>query len=141
MRGLVVGLVLLAGCGGPEWAGRYVGAAEVTASCSDGSSVTNHTPESLSIAQTGDTLSFAVACGVIAQAKISGSSATLVPFDCPQTTDENGNIINKSYQFGGLKLDGDKLTTNLTSTTNARGANGAHASCSAVETGNLTLVP
>lgn len=139
MRNTLLMVLAMTGCGGADWNGHFSGPTTVAGSCSDGSGGTQTIAESLTLTQTDDSISFPIGCGLVGHATIHGGTASLTPISCPETT-SNGNILNKSFTDGTLKLDGDKLTLNITSVTNIRSSTG-QGSCSSVETGSLTLVP
>lgn len=118
-----------------SWAGTYTGPLTSSGTCSDGSPFPS-TPESssLTITQSGSTISWMASCGATAVADVSGNTATIRQYSCPSQM-SGSNTVQFTVTGGVLTLSGNSLSANIVARATIAGA--TTGSCNISVTGTL----
>jgi hypothetical protein len=134
----LIPLFCIVGCGGSEFGGRWMGNITIAANCRNGSTINDTSNATLTIVQTGPSLTIqSDACPGFA-ASVDGESATVLKHDCP-TRNTNGTSVAYGYSGGSMTVDGDQMQLNLKvvmGVANSFGSTG----CSGTESGVLTRI-
>lgn len=118
-----------------SWVGTYAGPLTSSGTCSDGTPYpTTPQSSSLTITQSGGTISWMGSCGATAVADVSGNTATVRQYSCPSQM-SGSNTIQLTVTGGVLTLSGNSLSVNFVARATIAGA--TTGSCNISVTGTL----